>query len=94
MALLVDGRAVKTATVGRREPEDYRFDVDLAAGVYEIAAAFLNDALVGQSFACRGFLGKYRLAIQMPDGKVEREVPLTRDGAPEIVVRLAASSAR
>ena len=48
MALLVDGKAVKTVTVGRREPEDYRFDVDLAAGVHEIAAAFLNDALVGQ----------------------------------------------
>ena len=30
------------------EPEDYRFDVDLAAGVHEIAAAFLNDALVGK----------------------------------------------
>jgi hypothetical protein len=44
-------------------------------------------------FACRGFLGKYRLVIQMPDGKVEREVQLTRDGPPEIVVRLAPSSA-
>lgn len=48
MALLVDGRAVKTVTVGRPEPEDYRFEVDLAAGVHEIAAAFLNDALVNQ----------------------------------------------
>lgn len=48
MALLVDGKAVKIVTVDRREPEDYRFDVELAAGVHEIAAAFLNDALVGQ----------------------------------------------
>jgi len=48
MALLVDGKAVKTATVGRPKPEDYRFDVDLAAGAHEIAAAFLNDALVGR----------------------------------------------
>jgi hypothetical protein len=48
MALLVDSKAVKTVTVGRREPEDYRFDVDLAAGVHEIAAAFLNDALIGK----------------------------------------------
>lgn len=48
MALLVDGKAVKTVTVGRPEPKDYRFDVDLAAGAHEIAAAFLNDALVGQ----------------------------------------------
>jgi hypothetical protein len=46
------------------------------------------------SFACRGFLGKYRLVIQMPDGKVEREVQLTQNGPPEIVVRLATSSAR
>lgn len=48
MALLVDGKAVKTVTVVRPEPEDYRFDVDLAVGAHEIAAAFLNDALVGQ----------------------------------------------
>jgi hypothetical protein len=48
MALLVDGKAVKTVTVGRREPEDYRFNMELSAGVHEIAVAFLNDALVGQ----------------------------------------------
>jgi hypothetical protein len=34
--------------VGRRSPEDHRFDVELAAGIHEIAAAFLNDAVVGQ----------------------------------------------
>jgi hypothetical protein len=32
--------------------------------------------------------------VQMPDGKVERAVRLTKDGSPEFVVRLAASSAR
>jgi GH35 family endo-1,4-beta-xylanase len=45
------------------------------------------------SFACRCFLGKYRLVVQIPGGKVEREVQLTRDGPPEIVVRLTATSA-
>jgi len=39
-------------------------------------------------FACRGFLGKYRLEIQVPGGKVEREFRLTKDRPPEIVVRL------
>ena len=48
MALLVDGRAVRTVTVGRSEHADYRFDVDLAAGIHEIAAAFLNDAVIGK----------------------------------------------
>lgn len=48
MALLVDCRAVKTVTVGGREHADYRFDVDLPGGVHEIAAAFLNDALIGK----------------------------------------------
>ena len=48
MALLVDGRAVKTVTVGGTQRADYRFDVDLAAGIHEIAAAFLNDAVIGK----------------------------------------------
>ena len=48
MALLVDGRAVKTVTVGGAQRADYRFDVDLAAGIHEIAAAFLNDAVIGK----------------------------------------------
>ena len=48
MALLVDGKAVKTVTVGRAERADYRFDVHLAAGAHEIAAGFLNDALIGK----------------------------------------------
>ena len=48
MALMVDGRAVKTACVDRAERADYRFDVDLTAGIHEIAAAFLNDAVLGK----------------------------------------------
>lgn len=48
MALLVDGRVVKTVSVDRPEATDYRFQADLSAGVHEIAAGFLNDALIGQ----------------------------------------------
>ena len=48
MAFLVDGRAVKTVTVSSTKRADYRFDVDLAAGIHEIAAAFLNDAVIGK----------------------------------------------
>jgi hypothetical protein len=39
---------IRTATVGHRTPEDHRFEVELEAGIHEIAAAFLNDAVVGQ----------------------------------------------
>lgn len=48
MAFLVDGQAVKTITVGGTQRADYRFDVDLAGGIHEIAAAFLNDAVIGK----------------------------------------------
>jgi len=48
MALLVDGRAVKTIAVAGAQRADYRFDVDLAVGIHEIAAAFLNDAIIGK----------------------------------------------
>jgi GH35 family endo-1,4-beta-xylanase len=48
MALLIDGRAVGTVSVGRSERADYHFDVDLAAGIHEIAVAFLNDAVIGK----------------------------------------------
>ncbi len=48
MALLVDGRAVKTVTVGSAQRANYRFDVELAAGIHEIAAAYLNDAVIGK----------------------------------------------
>ncbi len=48
MALLVDSRATGTITVGRSERADYRFNVDLAAGIHEIAVVFLNDAIIGK----------------------------------------------
>ncbi len=48
MALLVDGRAVKTVSVGSAQRADYRFDVELAAGIHEVAAADLNDAVIGK----------------------------------------------
>ncbi len=48
MALMVDGRIAKSITVDRGEPADYRFEAELAAGIHEIAAAFLNDAVVGR----------------------------------------------
>ena len=48
MALMVDGRIAKSVTVGRDEPADYRFETELTAGIHEIAAAFLNDAVVGR----------------------------------------------
>ena len=48
MALLVDCRAVKTVSVGGAQRADYRFDVDLTAGIHEVAAAFLNDAVIGK----------------------------------------------
>lgn len=48
MALLIDGQAVKTVSVGSAQRADYRFDADLAAGIHEIAAAFLNDAVIGK----------------------------------------------
>jgi GH35 family endo-1,4-beta-xylanase len=48
MALTVDGRIAKSFTVDRGEPADYRFEAELAAGIHEIAAALLNDAVVGR----------------------------------------------
>ena len=43
MALLVDGLPLAEKTVPKGEMADYRFQVKLAAGVHEIAVAFLND---------------------------------------------------
>jgi GH35 family endo-1,4-beta-xylanase len=48
MALLVDGLAAKTITVGSAERADYQFEAVLAPGAHEIAAAFLNDAVIGK----------------------------------------------
>jgi GH35 family endo-1,4-beta-xylanase len=47
MALLADGRAVRTVSVDQADPKDYVFGVELASGVHEIAAALLNDAVIG-----------------------------------------------
>lgn len=47
MGLMVDGRVVQTVTVGGREPADYAFELKLAPGVHELAAGFLNDAVIG-----------------------------------------------
>ena len=68
MALLVDGRSVKTVTVGRSERTDYRFDVELAAGIHEIAAAFLNDAVIGKEDRN---LYLERFTISPPSGAAE-----------------------
>ena len=47
MAFMVDGRIVKSVAVASDEPADHRFGVELTAGIHEIAAAFLNDAVAG-----------------------------------------------
>ncbi len=47
MALMVDGRTVRTLSVGSAEPAEYRFTVSLPAGVCEIAVGFLNDLVAG-----------------------------------------------
>jgi len=46
MALMVDGRINKSVTVGHDEPAAYRFEAELTSGVHEIAAVFLNDAVI------------------------------------------------
>ncbi|MCX6997593.1 MAG: endo-1,4-beta-xylanase [Kiritimatiellaeota bacterium] len=48
MALRVDGHPVKTVAVNSTNQADYHFTVDLPAGTREIAAAFLNDAMIGK----------------------------------------------
>ena len=47
MAFQMDGRTVRTVTVDRATWTDYRFQVELPAGVCELAVAFVNDAVVG-----------------------------------------------
>ena len=48
MALLLDEESVRTVTVAKAEPADYEFDLKVPAGVHEVAAAFLNDGVVGK----------------------------------------------
>jgi GH35 family endo-1,4-beta-xylanase len=47
MALLVDELEVRSLSVDRARPADYRFQVRLEAGPHEVAAAFSNDARLG-----------------------------------------------
>jgi endo-1,4-beta-xylanase len=68
MALLVDGRAVKTVTVDRADAQDYQFTVDLAAGIREIAAGFLNDAVIEKEDRN---LYLQRITIRAPAGGAE-----------------------
>ena len=48
MALLVDELEVKSVTVDRDRPADYRFEAALKEGRHEVAAAFLNDGRSGK----------------------------------------------
>jgi GH35 family endo-1,4-beta-xylanase len=47
MGLLVDEFEVENVSVASAQAADYRFRVDLKKGTHEIAAGFLNDAMVG-----------------------------------------------
>jgi endo-1,4-beta-xylanase len=68
MALLVDGRAVDTVFVERADPQDCQFTVDLTAGIHEIAAAFLNDAVTDKEDRN---LYLQRITIRAPAGGAE-----------------------
>jgi Ca-dependent carbohydrate-binding module xylan-binding len=68
MALLVDGREVNKVTVGGAQRVKYHFDVELAAGIHEIAAAFLNDAVIGKEDR-NLYLDRFK--ISPPSGAVE-----------------------
>ena len=46
MALLVDGQAQGSVTVGTKEMADYSLQAEIAAGVHTIALAFTNDKIV------------------------------------------------
>jgi len=68
MALMVDSRTVKTVTVDKADRADYEFLVELTAGLHEIAAAFLNDAVVGKEDRN---LYLERITVSPPAGAVE-----------------------
>ena len=68
MALMVDGRIAKSVTVGQDEPADFKFETELTAGIHEIAAAFLNDAVVGREDRN---LYLAQLTIISPEGTAE-----------------------
>ena len=78
MALLVDGRAVKTVSVEGAKPKDYAFEVELTTGDHEIAAAFLNDALVGKEDRN---LYLARITIIPPSGAPDPTFPSVKEMA-------------
>ncbi len=84
MALLVDGRAVKTVSVDQAKPKDYPFQVELVAGDHEIAAAFLNDALIGKEDRN---LYLARITIIQPSGAPDPTFPSVKEMAEAAEVR-------
>ena len=79
MALLVDGRAVKTVSVDQEpSPRTTPFQVELTAGDHEIAAAFLNDALVGKEDRN---LYLARITIIPPSGAPDPTFPSVKEMA-------------
>jgi GH35 family endo-1,4-beta-xylanase len=71
MALWVDGQTIKTITVGSDKKTEYGFVVEMAAGIHEVAAAFLNDAVIGQEDRN---LYLERITILSPQGSAEPEL--------------------
>lgn len=76
MALLVDGRPVKTVSVEGTKPKDYAFEVELTIGDHEIAAAFLNDALIGKEDRN---LYLARITITPPPGAPDPTFPSVKE---------------
>lgn len=76
MAIMVDGRAAATATVGLAQPRDYRFNIEISGGVHEIAVAFLNDAIIGREDR-NLYLG--RITINPPAGAPDPSLPRTEE---------------
>ncbi len=68
MALLIDGRALKTVTVDCAEAADHAFQVELTAGIHEVAAGFTNDAVVGREDRN---LYLEQIVVQPPPGVAE-----------------------
>ena len=89
MALLVDGRAVKTVSVDQAKPKDYPFQVELTTGVHEVAAAFLNDALVGKEDRN---LYLARITIIQPSGAPDPTFPSVKEMAEALAITPSAVS--
>ena len=76
MAVMVDGRAAETTTVGQTQHRDYRFSIELSTGVHEIAVAFLNDAIIGREDR-NLYLGL--ITINPPAGALDPALPRTEE---------------